>query len=246
MLGSHTLRAAKEAGHKVAGTTHMTCPIDDPASVFSFVESVKPNAIINCAGRLPGSDPIEMLMANAIGPHVLAATKVRLVHMSTDGVFSGSRAHGGMMMWYSTKSFPDPCDFYGRSKLAGEPDYPHALTVRGTFIGKEKGFLAWLLSVKGPIKAWRNVCWNGASVRIMAKWLVKMAEDDRVGIVHLAAPDHTTKAEMVRFFVEALDLPVTAIQYLDEPRVFRVLEPTIELPETYRTMRELAQEIKSA
>lgn len=244
MLGGHVLHAAEAAGHEAIGTLHDTCPIEDLAAVFSAVSSIHPDAIINCAGRLPGSDPIEMVVANAVGPHVLAATKVRLVHMSTDCVFSGSRAHGGMMTSYSSTALPDPCDFYGRSKLAGELDYPHTLTVRGSFIGKEGGFLAWLLNAKGPIAAWKNAYWNGGTVRAMAKWLVALAEGDRTGVVHVAAPGHTTKASMIKHLVETLDLEVTSVRYVDEPRSFRVLEPDFELPDLSVALREIVQEIK--
>jgi len=246
-IGTGVMQAAQRAGHEPIGTTHGQCSIEDPAMVFSAIETIRPDVIINCAGKLPGRDPIEMMMANAVGPHVLASTKVRLVHLSTDCVFSGSHAHGGIRMWYfSGRDFPDPDTLYGRSKLAGEPEGSHVLVVRGSFLGLRSTFMQWLLNAQGPVELWKNAYWNGTDVSTMAEHLVRVAEGKRSGIVHISAPDHTTKASMARYFIEVLNLPVTGIRYVDEPRVFRVLHPDIELPEVHESLKRLAQEIRDA
>lgn len=244
-LGTCVVQAAKDAGHDPIGTTHEQCSIEDPAMVFATVETLRPDVIINCAGKLPGSNPVEMMVANAVGPHVLAATRIRLVHMSTDCVFSGHQILATSPS-YSSMASPNPSDFYGRSKLAGEPNYPHALTIRGSFISREGGFLAWLLNAKGPIETWMNAYWNGGTARAMAKWLVKLAESSRIGVVHVAAPGRITKAAMVQRLVGALDLGITSIRYVDEPRVFRVLLPDFELPAIDEMLEEVIQEIRNA
>ena len=159
-LGACVVQAAKDAGHDPIGTTHGQCSIEDPAQVFAAVENIRPDVIINCVRKQPGSNPIEMLMANAVGPHVLASTKVWLVHMSTDCVFSGSHAHGEIKIWYSSKAFPDPDTLYGRSKLAGEPKGSHVLVVRGSYLGIRSSFMQWLLNAKGPVELWKNAYWN--------------------------------------------------------------------------------------
>ena len=39
---------------------------------------------------------------------------------------------------------PDALDLYGRSKLLGEVDYPHAITLRTSLIGHElSGTIVW-------------------------------------------------------------------------------------------------------
>ena len=105
--------------------------------------------------------------------------------------------------------------------------------------------MQWLLNADGPVDLWKNAHWNGTDIFTMAEHLVCVAESKRTGVIHIAAPDHTTKASMARYFIDVLDLPVTAIRYVDEPRVFRVLEPDIELPEVHRSLKRLASAILS-
>ena len=61
------------------------------------------------------SDPILTITVNSLLPHRLAnlcaGRGVRLVHMSTDCVFSGRKGA------YTKDDLPDPDDLYGRSKL---------------------------------------------------------------------------------------------------------------------------------
>src|SRR5206468_9363992 len=68
----------------------------------------------------------------------------RLVHVSTDGVFSGTK--GG----YTEDDPADARDLYGISKLLGEVHYPHTITLRTSMIGHElqaaHGLLGWFLS----------------------------------------------------------------------------------------------------
>ena len=223
MLGSHVVRAAALRGHAVRGSAHKDCPIDDVTRVWETAQSYRPDAIINCVGKLPGGDPLEMVVANALGPHVLATTQIRLVHMSTDSVGSP--------------------DLYSRTKLAGESDEPHALNVRGTFIGKEGGFLRWLMDAKGEVEGWTQVYWNGTTVAVMAEKLVDLAEGDRTGGVNVASAVSVTKAWLVAYFKEALGLPIT-IRESDEPQVRRVLESHVQLPALDDALRELVEEIK--
>lgn len=226
MLGKHVCEVAKVDGHDVVGTGHRDCPIEDGGAVFRAVEAIQPDVIINCAGRIPGHSPLEMLPVNALGPHILASTGVRLVHMSTDCVFSG-RSHRHP---YTPEDLPDPVDIYGKTKLAGEPlDCPNALVVRGSFIGRESGFLAWLLQAKGQVEAWEKAFWNGLTVRAMSGVLVYLAHSRQVGLVHAASETAISKAEMVNFFVKHLDLPIQSIRYMSEPRIDRRLEPDPEI-----------------
>src|SRR3990167_5656427 len=84
MLGKRVAAAAWTAGHTVAATTHWQCPLDDLGIILRHIQNFQPDAIINCAGALPGARPLDMVVANALGPHNLAYAGVRLVHMSTD------------------------------------------------------------------------------------------------------------------------------------------------------------------
>ncbi|KKK65470.1 hypothetical protein LCGC14_2973800, partial [marine sediment metagenome] len=174
------------------------------------------------------------------GPHVLASTGVRLVHMSTDCVFSGKRKLQGLP-WLTPQDRPDPEDLYGRTKLAGEPE--SALVVRGSFIGREGGFLHWLTNATGQVDAWTRALWNGLPVNGMAFVLVHLAGQKRTGVVHVASEEALSKAAMINYFVEKLGLPIKGIRYVDTPRIDRRLQPDPEfkvqpLPESLEKLVE--------
>jgi dTDP-4-dehydrorhamnose reductase len=94
----------------------------DPDSSYRLVEQVKPDLVINAVGivkqRADAKNAIPSIAINSLWPYVLADAceryGARMVHVSTDCVFSGSR--GG----YLEIDGPDAFDLYGRSKLLGE------------------------------------------------------------------------------------------------------------------------------
>ena len=93
--------------------------------VDDFIRRQRPDVIINCAAYT-NVDGCEVnhdaaFKANAIGPRNLAQaaekTGARLVHVSTDYVFSG-RENGGIAQDEAT--IPGPISAYGSTKLMGE------------------------------------------------------------------------------------------------------------------------------
>ena len=74
----------------------------------------------------------------------MPAAEARLIHISTDCVFSGRRGN------YSEDDLPDAADLYGRSKLLGEVCDAPALTLRTSMIGREllrkMSLLEWFLA----------------------------------------------------------------------------------------------------
>lgn len=230
MLGGHVMRVAMERGHdRIFAPSHSECSISRVDDVNNAVLMAGENidVIINCAGAVRGHKP-DMILTNGIGPHVLAATGIRLIHMSTDCVFSG-RSPNGWPLPLEIGSPAEPLDIYGRSKLLGELNGENVLVVRGSFIDPAGGFLWWLLHARGAVDAWASAYWNGTSARRMAEQLVKLAESKNTGIVHVAAPteERLSKAWMVEYFADALDLRLN-INITREPKTWRILEPTIE------------------
>jgi dTDP-4-dehydrorhamnose reductase len=107
----------------------------DAASLQSVVRALgrsKPDVVVNCIGIVKqlkeANDPVLALTVNAVFPHLLAdlcrATGARLIHVSTDCVFSGRK---GM---YTEEDVPDADDLYGRSKSLGEVGGSGCLTIR--------------------------------------------------------------------------------------------------------------------
>lgn len=222
-LGSRVAKAVTAKGHECIPTAHWACPIDSLYYV-TRVSETNPHVIINCAGRLPGTESLDMVLANAVGPHILATLTrkgIRIVHMSTDCVFAGHRRTR-----HSSGDLPDPADLYGRTKLLGEVEAKGILNVRGSFISKEAGFLKWLLDAEGEVEAWDSAEWTGTTADVMAEKLVELAEGNLEGVIHVASDQLTTKGWMVDMFAEALKLPVK-VTHKSFPHIFRALESQI-------------------
>ena len=136
-------------------------------SLVRAIERARPDVVINCIGvvkQLPeADDPLTVLPLNSMLPHRLAwlcgLVGARLVHVSTDCVFSGARGH------YVETDFADADDLYGRSKYLGEVDYPHAVTLRTSIIGHEldgaHGLLCWFLAQSGNVRGFSRAVFSG-------------------------------------------------------------------------------------
>lgn len=149
------------------------------------------DAVINCAGitKAIANDPVPTIRANSVAPHLLAAHAslqgARLIHISTDCVFSGHK--GG----YREDDIPDPVDLYGRSKLLGEVTSDRHLTIRTSFIGPELaahyGLLDWFLGQRGEIKGYARALWSGFTSLALSRILLELAlRPDAVGLLNVA------------------------------------------------------------
>lgn len=141
--------------------------LDGESGLLSAFAVAKPNVVINCIGiikQLPNAnDHLECLAINATLPHRLAkycdATGARLVHFSTDCVFSGKQGN------YREDDFPDAYDLYGRTKFLGEVAYENSITLRTSIIGHEldrsKSLVDWFLSQSGEVKGFTKAVFSG-------------------------------------------------------------------------------------
>ena len=160
--------------------------------VFS---EVRPDAVINCVGLVKqladASNPLAAVPINTLLPHRLAALcsliGARLVHISTDCVFSGSKGD------YLESDFPDAHDLYGRSKLLGEVDYPHAITLRTSIIGHEltgaRSLISWFLAQEGPVKGFSRALFSGLPTVELARVVrdFVLPRPELRGVYHVAA-----------------------------------------------------------
>lgn len=127
----------------------------------------RPDAVINCVGLVKqlaeADDALAAIPINSMLPHRLArlceVAGARLVHVSTDCVFAGTR---GM---YTEDDPADAQDLYGRSKHLGEVRYPHTVTLRTSIIGHElnsaHGLVGWFLSQQGSVRGFTRAVFSG-------------------------------------------------------------------------------------
>jgi dTDP-4-dehydrorhamnose reductase len=165
------------------------------SDLVAVLADVKPDIVINCVGVIKQHYAVRnhliTLSTNAVLPHRLAQlcrlAGARLVHISTDCVFSGRKGN------YLETDFADADDLYGRSKYLGEINYPHTVTLRTSIIGHElensKSLVDWFLSQQGTVKGYRSAIFSGLPTvevaRVIADFVIP--HDDLTGVYHLSS-----------------------------------------------------------
>lgn len=203
MLGLEVCQAITNAGHVCIA------PGIDIAHVTQL--QITGEVVINCAGIIKQrSLPVsEFIRVNAYGPQRLAEAcdqaRVKLIHVSTDCVFSDSKT--GI---HYEEDTPTPNDTYSLSKLAGEVTrWPH-LTIRTSFIGEgRRGLLADLRKSRGKvIETSPSMLWSGHTARTVARALVTLAEHEEImGLLHVPG-EFQTRTQLIRRLNERFDLGV--------------------------------------
>lgn len=169
--------------------------VDHADSLVRVLDQLRPNVVVNCAGltkhKPEADDPLVSIPINTLMPHRLAGLckliGARLIHVSTDCVFSGER--GG----YVEDDYPDARDVYGKSKALGEVLYPHSITLRTSTIGHELqskyGLLDWFLSQEGQCKGYSRAIFSGLPTVVFAQVVrdVVIPQTGLSGLYHVAA-----------------------------------------------------------
>jgi dTDP-4-dehydrorhamnose reductase len=168
----------------------------DQDALVSVLARVRPDVVINCVGLIKqladAKDPLTALPINAMLPHRLARlcelVGARLIHVSTDCVFSGRKGS------YLESDLSDAEDLYGKSKFIGElHDLPHAITLRTSIIGHELGssyaLVDWFLAQQGSVKGFSRAIFSGLPTvelaRVMKDFVVPRPQLS--GLYHVAA-----------------------------------------------------------
>jgi dTDP-4-dehydrorhamnose reductase len=214
MLGNAVFKVfGQDCAHEVWGTlrsagarqyfarqdhARLLCGVDvlDQDALVRVLAKVRPDVVINCVGLIKqladAKDPLTALPINAMLPHRLARLcsliGARLLHVSTDCVFSGSK--GG----YLESDQSDAEDLYGKSKYIGElADFSHAITLRTSIIGHELNsnyaLVDWFLSQQGSVKGFSRAIFSGLPTvelaRVMRDFVLPHPELS--GLYHVAA-----------------------------------------------------------
>lgn len=168
----------------------------DEAALCAAFDRVRPDVVINCVGLIKqkehAEDPLVVLPVNAMLPHRLASLcapgNVRLLHISTDCVFSGRK---GM---YTEDDPSDAEDLYGKSKYIGElRDVGHAVTLRTSIIGRElnssRALVGWFLAQQGVVHGFRRSIFSGMTAIELARVMrdVVLPNPSLRGLYHVSS-----------------------------------------------------------
>lgn len=140
---------------------------------------------------------------NAKLPHLLKKklekTNTKLIHLSTDCVFSGSKGH------YKETDLPDAVSLYGITKAEGEIIDEKNLTIRTSIVGPEVktsgiGLFHWFMSQKDTVYGYKSVIWSGVTTLQLAKAILMDEEMNVTGLVHLCNNKSICKYDLLQLF----------------------------------------------
>jgi dTDP-4-dehydrorhamnose reductase len=175
--------------------------------------------VVNCIGILKpaiSNEPASLIRAirvNALFPHEIAdaAPGSRIIHMSTDGVFSENPERPRM-----ETDVLDCTDVYGRTKALGECPAGNVLNVRCSIIGRDplggKGLVEWIL--RSPeaavLTGFDNHLWNGVTTRQFAELCCRLIQSNSFeqlrresGVYHFCPNPVITKYDLLRHIRDA-------------------------------------------
>lgn len=214
-MAGHTISIyLKEAGHdvtafsrsKVSYCNNINGDISDFENLKKIINEGQYDAIINGIGILNQNAEdykSNAVLLNSYLPHFLSDTtkemKTRVVHMSTDCVFSGKA--GG----YSETSFRDGETFYDRSKALGELENSKDLTFRNSIIGPDMsergiGLFNWFMKQEGQIKGFTKAIWTGVTTLTLAKAMEQALNENLTGLYNLVNNETISKYELLKLF----------------------------------------------
>lgn len=214
-MAGHTISIYfKEAGHDVTAFSrckvnyckNVNGDITDLKNLKKIINEGQYDAIINAIGILnqdAEDHKSNAVLLNSYLPHFLSDTtkeiKTRVIHMSTDCVFSGKT--GG----YSETSFRDGETFYDRSKALGELENNKDLTFRNSIIGPDMsergiGLFNWFMKQEKQINGFTKAIWTGVTTLTLAKAMEQALNENLTGLYNLVNNETISKYELLKLF----------------------------------------------
>jgi len=207
-----------------------------------LVETVRDSGciwVVNALGRIKQKmeDPAELYLANSIFPVHLSTRlrcEQRLIHASSDCVFSGRRGR------YAIGDERDAKDVYGLSKALGEAaaQSGRCWVIRTSMIGPELGkgwgLMGWFLRQSGEVNGYTNHLWNGITTLEWAgiAWELMNGQLSTEGpLIQAGTWPAMSKCEVLRLIGEAWGHAVKVRPADAKDAVDRTLLPTLKRPE---------------
>ena len=195
---------------RLAAPEHPRLELRDPDAVRRGFEGIRPSAVIHTAYRQ--DDPVVNSEGSAAVAAAAAAVGARLVHISTDIVFDGTKPDP-----YTEDDEPNPIDDYGRSKLEAERRvlalHPDALVVRTSLLvgsrraGRHEQAVLEAARGEREIAFFEDEWRSPVLVSDLAAALLELVESDLTGILHVAGAEPMNRYELACEIAAAHGLP---------------------------------------
>lgn len=205
-------------------------PLDllDPTSIETTLDSVRPDAIVHAAA-LADADRCEREPALAERLNVHATERLaegarargaRLLYLSTDLVFDGSRGP------LTEEDAPRPLMVYARTKRAGEQatlELAPGSTVLRVALVSGRGFgprgtatesLAWALRAGRPLRLFTDQVRTPVDAESIAQAVQGVLDREAAGLFHVGGPERLSRHDLGLRVARVLGLPADGISAL--------------------------------
>jgi len=200
------------------GNSYSGIDVRSSIKLAGVITDFHPDVVVNAIGivkQLPeASESIPSIEINALFPHRLALLckdiSARMIHLSTDCVFSGDKGK------YKESDTSDPDDLYGRTKLLGEVNEKHCLTLRTSMIGPElsrkKSLLEWFLAQSKTTRGYKKVIFSGFTTMELGRVIENMISNypEANGVYHVSS-EPISKFDLLRLIKKGLKLPIEIV-----------------------------------
>jgi len=218
------IEAVEQREVPIAGE-HLTWHIldlQDSAELRHLFQRVKPDVIIHtaaisdidyCEAHQEIAESVNVGVARTL-VDLCAESDVRLIYFSSDSIFNGQKGR------YVEEDIPEPLNFYGRTKVAGEKILQQGcrnlVIIRPSLItglpllDAGNSFLWRLIN---ELKQGKKVPFPKEEIRspvdavTLSRAVLELAENDFKGILHLAGNDTLARFEIARQVVRKLGYP---------------------------------------
>ncbi len=207
--------------------------VQDFEGLEAAVAKVRPDLIFNAVGivkQIPtAKNTVTTLQINSVLPHQLAGiaaeSGARLIQISTDCVFEGSRGN------YTEDDHSDATDLYGKSKNLGEVTDDNCLTLRTSIIGRElttsHGLVEWVLSNRAnTVKGFSNAIFSGFPTIVLADIISNLIRNhpELNGLYHVSS-EPINKFDLLNLLKKSYDLDIN-VERFEDFRIDRSLDST--------------------
>lgn len=209
----------------LAGTASVPLGLDDARVLRKSLERLAPEIVVHTAGITSVEecerDPERARHVYADLSHNVAeatqATGARLIHISTDHLFAGTRP------LYTETDAPEPVNAYARAKLAAEQAVatanPSALIVRTNFFGwghrYRRSFSDWIyygLSEGRELTMFEDVYVTPILADRLAEHAHRLAELGASGVYNVVGDERISKYDFGVTLARVFDLPERLIR----------------------------------
>ena len=189
-----------------SGQKLINLDVSNTKELESILDNGSFDVVINCIGLLNKTaedNPELAVWFNSYFPQLLASYgkkhNFKLVHISTDCVFSGKE--GG----YKEDSFKNGIGFYAQSKALGEVINTKDLTFRTSIIGPELnengiGLFHWFMSQNDEVFGYSEAYWSGVTTIELAKGIHEAIKQDLTGLYHFVNSTKISKFDLINEF----------------------------------------------